>query len=153
MAGLLDDSIQNQDVGMRGLADASEMNIRRNQANRAINAERVGSELHMAGQLIGTAIGSIWKEGGKGGALGMREGDTYAQMFTGKRPNSGSDMSSGQGSLLGSLFQYLNRKPADTGTSGDPATSDPLRTTSDMRPGTTFFPGNRGMQIYAGPTQ
>ncbi len=108
MAGLLDDSVQSMDVGMRGLADASQMNIKRDQANRAINAERIGDELHTAGQLIGTAVGSIWKMGGKGGQLGMREGDTYAQMFTGKRPSPAGNMSSGEGSVLGSLFQYLN---------------------------------------------
>lgn len=109
MAGLLDDSMQNLDVGMRGLADASQMNIKRDQANRVINAERIGDELHTAGQLIGTAVGSIWKMGGKGGQLGMREGDTYAQMFTGKRPGGTSNMGGGgEGSVLGSLFQYLN---------------------------------------------
>ena len=151
MAGLLSDSITAGEQGMRGMADASAMDTGQTLQNYLISAKNKAANFELAGQLIGTAIGSIWKEPAMGGKIGKQEGAKWGGILSGTGPQGssagGDDQSSGESMLFGSLLKHLGNKHTDT---TKPSAATPTDSSSTGATGATGAAGAAGATGAAG---
>jgi len=114
MAGLLSDSINADQSGLRGMASAAGMKTGLILQNDQINAQHEAGKFTLAGQVIGAAIGSIWGQSGAGAAIGKQEGAKWGGIISGTGPSTGGSDAAGSGEsmLFGSLLNHLSQRSA-----------------------------------------